>query len=162
MLKRDVLKIIYWLTLHALFVFGLVVGYDLMVAWILSLLTELKSGALNFWQLTSFLLSELFRLDFYIVAGISLFAALLAYDAHLLVQWWTSFQFTSKSTKCRSCQVKMVRIERRAGDRLLSVFLSVKRYMCLGCGRQYLVPDSRKEVSQEIPRAAQTSSIKSK
>ncbi len=75
--------------------------------------------------------------------------AVVVYDLKLLISWWRSFSFT-KQKKCTVCAQKMYRETRKPLDRFLSFVVPVKRYRCVGCGKEHLITKKNSEKTSDV------------
>lgn len=147
-------KIIGFIVINVVVFATLVVGVQqasLFVNWISGITIE--SASKLFAVIETGIISFLAN-DLKIVFGVIFCASVITYDIFLLWRWFASFKFTT-SKKCGECRKSLIREQRRTGDRILSMFLGVKRYRCVGCASEYLIFDrlspSRSPEAKETP-----------
>jgi hypothetical protein len=128
---------------HILILLGMLVGYETSVAIIKIVTGAISSNASSAGGTLKGIYSKVIQLDPVLLYGAIGVIALLLYDVRLLGGWIFSFRF-STDRQCKHCKIKTIRTERQPMDRVLSLIFPVKRFHCLGCGRQYLMPDDGK------------------
>ncbi len=153
-MKTQRYKTILLTAAHVLIALGLLAGYETSIAVIKFLTGTVSSNASTVSSSAKGLYTRIVQLDPLILYAAIGGVLLLAYDLKLFGSWFSSFRLTT-SRQCKRCKIKTIRTERQSMDRVLSVVFPVKRFVCLGCGKQYLMPDTRKRShSVEVPQGA--------
>ncbi len=126
------------LLLNAFMIVGLMLGFGFLQEVAISLYeagfqtySDFKDSLTA--HATSFLSQET-----HILFGIIFCVGVITYDAMLFISWLRSFRFT-KTKSCKRCHHKIIREPRSGVDRLVSFVIALKRYRCVGCGKEYLM-----------------------
>jgi hypothetical protein len=153
-MKTQRYKTILLTAAHVVIALGLLAGYETSIAIIKFLTGTVSTNASTVTSSAKGIYTRIVQLDPIILYAAIGGVLLLAYDLKLVGGWFSSFRFAS-SRQCKRCKIKTIRTERQPMDRVLSVVFPVKRFVCLGCGKQYLMPDTRKRSQTvEAPQGA--------
>lgn len=134
---------------HAIFVAGLAIGFETLFVFFDQFVTQLSVSTGSFIERANNVYFTLLELDRFFLIGILLGASLLAYDVKIVSAWVYGFSFTKKN-RCSSCNIKLIRKERESLDRFLSYLLPVHRYVCIGCGKEYLKPETKTQRRKKV------------
>lgn len=157
MLVENILKILFLILINVMMIAGIILGYsnlfDISLFWALTTITsatELISQSIS-------MFNQLMAQDPGFLFGIFFCFTVIVYDLKVFATWFNSFKITSEK-KCASCQQRVYREKRQFLDRILSLAISVKRYRCVGCGKEYLI-STKKAEEQRVPQNTATQKI---
>lgn len=154
-MKTNGIKGILLVGVHLLIAIALVAGYEVSLAVVKQVMIAAKSNARTFSETVKdgfgFVTSQE-PLVLYSTFGV---IALIIYDIKVFFNWFFGFRFTSHRN-CQRCKIRTVRAERQWLDRVVSMVYPVKRLLCLGCGRQYLMSERPRRKGETVPAGAES------
>lgn len=127
---------------------GIILGYSFIFENGLLIALSTITTVTEFLNQLVLLFRNLLSQDPGYLFGLLFCFGVIVYDMKLIGSWWGSFHF-AKEKKCSSCRQKMYREQRQMFDRILSFVSPVKRYRCVGCGKEYLI--KRKHTETPVP-----------
>jgi DNA-directed RNA polymerase subunit RPC12/RpoP len=128
-----------------LLVFGvLFAGYHTAYEWAISAYGQITGTVDSLWKSIYLMVHQILSLEKPLLLGAMFSSAILSYDIILIARWIMSFRFTSERA-CRHCGHKLIRERRQPIDRIISRIIPVKRFRCVGCSREYLMTDRKKQ-----------------
>lgn len=156
--SNQKLRLILFATVHVAFVFGLVMGFESAFAIITDVIKIVSKNTVSAYGVVTNVYNHVISLDRFFLVGSGMGAALLFYDMHVLSKWFFGFTFVDER-QCKSCQIKLVRKEREQLDHWLSYIFPVRRFICIGCGKQYLRADRGHKKHHKVPKSAKTAEV---
>lgn len=124
--------------LNALMIVGILLGFGFLkesLVFLVELSTQTYSDFKTSIAITA---KNILSLESHVLFGSLFCIGVISYDIMLLTSWIRSFSLTN-SKNCKRCHHKIIREPRTGIDRLFSYIISLKRYRCVGCGKEYLI-----------------------
>lgn len=156
--SNQKLRLLLFATVHLAFVFGLVLGFETAFVIISEAIKIVSKNTTSALGVITNLYNHVISLDRFFLVGTGMGAALLFYDIQVLSKWFFGFTFIEER-QCKSCQIKLVRKERVQLDHWLSYIYPVRRFLCIGCGKQYLRVDNGHKKHHKVPKSVKPAEV---
>ncbi len=118
-------------------IIGLLLGFGVIQEAAIALYESTGQTLGEFKSAIAHGVSFLFSLETHYLMGAAFCAGVITYDVVLIYSWLRTVSFTT-SKYCNNCRNKLIREPRKPMDRFVSLMISLKRYRCIGCGKEYL------------------------
>lgn len=125
------------LALNTLMIVGLLMGFGVIQEAAIALFESTGQTLSTFKATIAEGVTFLFSLDPLYFFGVIFCVGVISYDVVLIYSWLRTVSFTT-SKYCNNCRNKIIREPRKPIDRFISLMISLKRYRCIGCGKEYL------------------------
>lgn len=147
-MKFEIKKVVAFIIMNTILLVSLAMGIHAAIDLATQIGNTTSGSIYEFVKIAQDFIITFLSQDIKIIIAVIAIASIISYDIWLFWRWFNSFGLT-RDHQCTRCKKHIIREHRRPGDRLISVVIPLKRFRCVGCGKEYLKADGKYEVDEK-------------